>query len=376
MKLFHTDSEFIVAGVPRPGIPFLCDEEMEFVSAPNQYLRYIATVKGRTRSKRTWQTYGNHLLDYFSFLEANDLRWDEVEQTQIAAWRDAMLERKCSRSTANQRLLCVDRFYQWSIKRGLSHSIPFSKEEIWVAKPKSFLAHVDVSKGRFDANDLTMQSYKEPPKFLSLDKAINFLEALSPRRVRLMGYLMLLTGMRREEVVELDYRVVPNPAGCDDTKSIPMKLDAMITKTKGNKTRVVMVPYDLATALFDYFTFEWPNLLKKYKARYGAETTRFFLSAEGELLSMHGLNGTFQRFSKKIGIHCHPHMLRHTFGTYELLRMSRTKGDSQALLWVRDRMGHSSITTTEKYIHAADLIKHDAIDGYIADVCEALRRGN
>lgn len=376
MKLFQTDSDLIIAGIPRPGIPFFCDTEMELVAAPNQYLRYIATVKGRTRSVRTWQTYGNHLLDYFAFLEDNDLKWDGVEQTQIAAWRDAMLERNCSRNTANQRLLCVDRFYHWAIKQGLSHSMPFSKEEVWVAKPKGFLAHVDVSKGRFDANDLTMQSYKTPPKFLSLDKAISFLEALSPRRVRLMGYLMLLTGMRREEVVELDYRVVPNPAGCDDTKAIPMKLDAEITKTKGNKTRVVMVPYDLATALFDYFTFEWPKLLKMYKARYGEETTRFFLSSDGELLSMHGLNGVFQRFSKKTGVHCHPHMLRHTFGTYELLRMTRTKGDSQALLWVRDRMGHSSITTTEKYIHAADLIKHDAIDGYVADVCEALRRGN
>jgi hypothetical protein len=39
-------------------------------------------------------------------------------------------------------------------------------------------------------------------------------------------------------------------------------------------------------------------------------------------------------------------------------------------------MGHSSITTTEKYIHAVDLIQHDDVDGYQADVCEALRRGN
>lgn len=376
MKLFQTDSEFMVAGVSRPGIPFLCDAEMELLPAPNQYLRYIATVKGRTRSKRTWQTYGNHLLDFFAFLEANDLKWDAVEETQIAAWRDSMLERGCSRSTANQRLLCVHGFYQWALRTGISHSVPFSTEDIWVAKPRGFLAHVDVSRGRFDANSLTMQTYRAVPQFLHLDKALTFLDTLSPRRLRLMGYLMLLTGMRREEVVELDYRVVPNPSGRDDAKAIPMTLDASITKTKGNKTRVVMIPYDLAAALFEYFTFEWPKYLKLYKAKHGKETTLFFLSKDGDPLSMHGLNGAFRRFSIKTGISCHPHMLRHTFGTYELLRMRRTKGDSQALLWVRDRMGHSSVTTTEKYIHAADLIKHEFVDGYVADVCEALRRGN
>ena len=35
MKLFYTDASFMVAGRPRPNIPFLCDAEMELVSAPN-----------------------------------------------------------------------------------------------------------------------------------------------------------------------------------------------------------------------------------------------------------------------------------------------------------------------------------------------------
>jgi integrase len=64
----------------------------------------------------------------------------------------------------------------------------------------------------------------------------------------------------------------------------------------------------------------------------------------------------------KTGINCHPHLLRHTFGTYELLRMMHKKEEKLALMWVMDRMGHSSITTTEKYIHAVDLIQHDDVD--------------
>jgi integrase/recombinase XerD len=66
-------------------------------------------------------------------------------------------------------------------------------------------------------------------------------------------------------------------------------------------------------------------------------------------------------------------MLRHTFGTYEFLRLSENKGVDGALHWVRDRMGHSSIATTEIYVHAADLVNHDEIDGYQAEICAMLQ---
>lgn len=376
MKLFFTDSTFVVAGMSRPGVPFLCDEEMELVSPPNKYLLFIATVKGRTRSPRTWETYGNHLYEFFSFLEANDLPWDGVNQSQIAAWRDAMLERKCARSTANQRLLAVSAFYQWAVRSGITHSLPFSTEDIWVSKPRGFLAHLDASGGRFDANELTIQTHKPLPKFLHMDKAIQFIEALSPHRLKLMGYLALLTGMRREEIVGLNYLVVPNPAGHNPEKQLDMVLEPSLTPTKGHKERTVKLPYDLAVALWDYFCRDWPKLNLLHKKKHGKESNRLFLSLEGEELSIRYLNNAFYKTSAKTGIDCHPHMLRHTFCTYELLRMSLKMGQSQSLLWVRDRAGHSSIQTTEKYIHAADLIKNDDVDGYQSEVCEALRRGH
>jgi integrase len=137
-----------------------------------------------------------------------------------------------------------------------------------------------------------------------------------------------------------------------------------------------MLPYDLAVALWEYFSRDWIKLNAIYKRKHGKDTTRLFLSMAGEELSIRYLNNAFAKVSAKTGINCHPHLLRHTFGTYELLRMMHKKEEKLALMWVMDRMGHSSITTTEKYIHAVDLIQHDDVDGYQADVCEALRRGN
>lgn len=376
MKLFLTDQTFKIHGHHYPGVPFMVDDEMALADVPNAYLFHVAVVKGRTASPKTWQTYANHLYEFFGFLEANNLVWNQINETHAAAWRDAMLERGCQRSTVNQRLRCVSTFYDWAHKDGRIAFMPFGKEDIWVSKPKGFLAHVDASGGRMLANELTLRTQKTAPQFLHLDKARTFLEAMTPQRLKLMGYMMLLTGMRREEVVAFDCRVLPNPAGRDPGKLIPLRLDPSLTPTKGSKERTVMLPYDLAVALYQYFTFEWPKLNASYKRQHGHETTRLFLSQDAKELSVPGLNNAFRRISIKTGIKCHPHMLRHTYGTYELLRVMQQKTESQALLWVRDRMGHTSITTTEKYIHAADLIKNEDVDGYQTEIMEVLCRGS
>ena len=75
MQRFYTDSSFVMQGVSRPDIPFLCDAQMQLVSVPSSYLRFIGAVKGRTRSPRTWRTYGNHLYEFFKFDGASCQRW-------------------------------------------------------------------------------------------------------------------------------------------------------------------------------------------------------------------------------------------------------------------------------------------------------------
>lgn len=377
MELFFTDDSFVVEGVPRPAVPFLCNEEMELVTPANRWLRHVAIIKGRTRSPETWRTYGANLHEFFAFLEANGLPWDQVNESQIAAWRDSMLERGCKRSTVNQRLGTVDMFYQFQMREGITHTLPFSREDVWVAKARPTQERPDASGGRVAANETKMKTFEAMPQLLHLSKAIEFCESLSPLRLKLMGYQMLLTGMRREEVVGFDMRAFPNPAGCDPTKSIPMCLDPDVTPTKGHKERTVMVPYDLAVSMNEYFTFERPKLAALYRKKHGKETTRFYLSRTGDELTLKGLNNAFAKHGMKLGFHVHPHLLRHTFCTYELLRVSKKEGETRALLWVAERAGHESLDTTRKYVHACDLIKDDldGVDGYQEEVCRKLRHG-
>jgi site-specific recombinase XerD len=375
MKLFTTDSSYVVAGIGRPGIPFLCDQDMELVEAPNRYLDHVAVVRGRTKSAQTWKTYGEHLYDFFSFLEDNGLSWSEADERTLAAWRDGMAERGNQVRTINGRLRGVHRFYSWAVHAGLLSRTPFTMEEVMVSKPSGFLAHVSANAGRALVNEITLREPRRLPRYLQIEQATQFLDSLTPRRMRLMGYTMLLTGMRRDEVAGLDHRVLPNPAGQPTDKALDMVLDPSKTPTKGSTERTVKVPYLLGVALYDYFTWERPQLERLHEAKWGRPTTRLFLSRHGEELSTPGISVAFHEASQKCGIKCAPHMLRHTFGTYEFTRMNVKWGKDRALYWVRDRLGHSSITQTEVYVHLSDNLTNDVVDGYVADVCKALVHG-
>ncbi|CAI9898931.1 Tyrosine recombinase XerC (plasmid) [Pseudomonas aeruginosa] len=249
--------------------------------------------------------------------------------------------------------------------------VPFDYESISVSKHRGFLAHVDASGNKVQANELTLPSTTPLPKFLSLRQSVAFIEALSPERTQLVAWLMLLCGLRREEAARLDIRVLPSPAGHDPAKMIKMTLDPSLTPTKGSRERWVNLPYPLAGKLHDYLMLVRPAFAKRFKKKYGQHTTKLFLTQFGEELSLDGLDDQFQKASKASGIKCNPHMLRHTFAVHELARMAG-KPSTNALLWVRDRLGHSSISTTQIYLKAADLVDHAEMDGYVAEMLKAM----
>lgn len=91
-ELLFTNEAFKPFGAPVPGVPMLLDAKMRFIEPARAWLLHAALVRGRTRSKQTWRTYGEVLYDWWQTIEANGWARDGVSPGEISAYRNRMLE--------------------------------------------------------------------------------------------------------------------------------------------------------------------------------------------------------------------------------------------------------------------------------------------
>lgn len=385
MRLLFTDNSFVLLTQPYIGIPFLLDGQMELVEPANDYLMYLALERGKTRSPKTWRNHGEALYDYFSWLEANALDWAHVPiagharsaVSNLAAYRNWSISltspstglRAIKPSTVNQRLTCLMGFYQWAHKQGRISSVPWDASPKFVAgNNQGFLRHAYAAK-MTDGDDLRLKVFREPPKLLSLEQTKLLVQACTTKTLRLMTVLMLQTGLRNEECRTFPTKYVFDPRGLDVRKRIRVDLSPSDMLLKNSKPRTVFIGWHVMRELFDYLNFAEGAL----RDNFGRSANRsgiqpVFLSRDGHPFSEKGLNNAYRRLwsgkQPRIMFRVTPHMLRHTFATFELLHQSQRAAMGQALAWVRDRLGHSSVQTTSIYLHCLDLMENSELNTY------------
>src|SRR5215813_7159175 len=91
-ELLFTTAAFQPQGLPTANVPMLLDAKMRLIEPACAWLLHVALVRGRTRSKETWRTYGEVLYDWWQTVEANGWAWDNVGLSELTAYRDRMLE--------------------------------------------------------------------------------------------------------------------------------------------------------------------------------------------------------------------------------------------------------------------------------------------
>jgi hypothetical protein len=84
---------------------------------------------GAIGSKKSWASTGRALYDYFSFLQAHERSWDDVdrceEKTLLATYRDYSFEvAKLARSTMRNGLLYVCEFYSFAQRQKWIETLP------------------------------------------------------------------------------------------------------------------------------------------------------------------------------------------------------------------------------------------------------------
>lgn len=348
----------------KPELPFIVSEDMELLEAVNDFIRFKSN-DGGCPSPESWKSIAKAIADWLGHCEQNGLDWRDVTENDIVAWRDAyngstpdavsqFTGRPLSRETRNLRLGYVIGFYTHAgdAKRRWVKPVAFTKKTLRIRSNESMLSYL--------SNGGTMETYaamlsekgrgeKKPTDFLYIEDAHAFIKTgfVGKHSVRnkLIASCGAFVGLRLEEIHGLTIHDVPQPSG--DTEG------AVIRSTiigKGDKLRVVEWPVWLADRIHRYADQEREQIAAETLKRTGVYPEALWLTDDGKQLSAKTIQtGIFPAASRRSGITCHAHMLRHTFATYYY----KATGN---LLKLSQLLGHSSIQTTRRYVHASELL--------------------
>ena len=357
MRLVLADEHLVVQGRSFEGLPLLINRDGTAVEPAQTFLWELLATSGRARSPLTWAKYGRDLYDYFAFLDANGIDWRSTPPagmpTPIDWYRDwSRAEVGLDASTINARLRLIARFYQWAVKCGHIEIVPFQSATVRVARSPGFLAHVDTSEGKVQSHSHLLPQRRSIIKFLTAEQAHLCMRELSNVTHKLMFELMVRCGLRQVECRTFPLACVFDPVRRRDLAAgamIRVALSAGDMKLKYDQPRDIDVPYALMQDLWAYAV---RHRQRRERTRDAVNRQRaFFLTEGGAAYGDTAFTDIFAALSRRVGFRVRPHMLRHTYGTYALMRLRKHGFKGEPLLYVRDRMGHSSVATTSVYLH-------------------------
>jgi integrase/recombinase XerD len=346
-------------------LPILISDDMAIIEPAFAWLIGLATIPGRSHASETIRTYGEHLHDWFDSLEQSEIDWRCVSETEIAAWRNRMLSqvsshtrRPYARSTVNDRVRTVCRFYSWAHDRGWIDSLPFHFVDVRIRwRRQSFLAHVDPRPGVVAANVLTVAEHERLPRALRVDQLRRFFERLK-MPYRLIAEWALTSGMRRKELCGMTVNQVPATAHLNADEH-PL-MGVALTITKGDHPRTVYPPIGLIDRTHRYINEEREPLVRCLRAKqseYRAPAT-LFLNRDGRAISRAQLTRVFSETLRAAGVEGTGHWLRHTFAMTMLVRLqqqARETPNINPLKIVQVLLGHSSIQSTSIYLRCVEM---------------------
>ena len=268
-----------------------------------RFLRYLSVE--RNASRHTVRAYRTDLERFCDFsAAAGYTEVDTVDTRVIRAYLAQLHQAGCDPVSAARHLSALRSWFRFLVRRGVV--------ERNVAR--------DVRNPRLPRKLAT---------FLPIDEAIPMVEARQlhgTARVRDVAIVELLyaSGLRVSELVGLDVDAI-------DGETMTVRVLG-----KGSKERVV--PFGQAAA----------RALEVYLASRPTPRGPLFVNARGGRLSSRSVQNIVKRAARAAGIdrRVSPHTLRHTFATHLL--------DGGAdLRMVQDLLGHSRLSTTQRYTHVS-----------------------
>jgi excisionase family DNA binding protein len=233
-------------------------------------------------------------------LEAfGEAKLSEITKTMLLEFREGRLKAGISRASTNRELMLLSKMFSWAEAEGFSRGNP--------ARGIKKFSEADTIRSRVLSEDEEARLLREL--------------ALHARPVVLVA---LHAGLRRGEILGLPWKNV------DLGKRV-----LTVEGTKSGKARIVPVNSLLA------------DVLGKLKAL-GRDRVKVF--------PFKNVTTAFEKACRRAGLEdFHFHDLRRTFGTRLLER-------GADIVTVSRLLGHSSVVTTQRYLHPSDSLAGEAVE--------------
>ena len=287
--------------------------------AADEFLAHIGIAK--SASPNTIKGYGIDIVEFFQICDDAGLDPFNSGRDLVAAWFQAVHDRHAP-SSITRKLAAIRGMYKYWKLRGWVPSNPFSG----VRGPKL---------------------PQTLPDFLPVDQAFTLIDGIQgddPAACRDRAILELLYGggLRVSELSGLDIRDVNLRSG-----------EARVLG-KGRKERIVPLGSKAVSAVDSYLAVRARVPSEKSGV---VDAAALLLNRFGTRLTVRGIARVIDKAVERVALarNVHPHTLRHTFATH-LLEGGADLRDIQELL------GHSRLSTTQKYTHVTLARLQDVYD--------------
>jgi len=269
------------------------------------FLQYLKTIK--RYSQKTIDNYQRDLKIFQDFLLANSLTKKSsitnATNDQVRAFI-AYRHRQGLVSTSLQRQLSSLRsFYNYCLKEGILANNP--------------AVDVRAPKGK-----------KQLPNVMDVDQVSQLLNVNPDQPLQIRDFammeLMYSSGLRLSELVNLNI------------EDVYLEVPELKVTGKGDKTRFLPVGSAAVKALKAWYSQR--NTMVK------GDQSAVFITQRGQRISQRSVQSRVQQAARQcgLGLHLHPHMLRHSFASHIL----QSSGDLRSL---QELLGHANISTTQIY---------------------------
>lgn len=285
----------------------------------------------RQASPYTLDAYERDFLRFAALRETagQDLALVSVTAEDIRAHMHAMLDRHLAKATVRRAMYALGSFFSWAVRWGLVPSSPVARVTV---PRRERLREVRALSKRERAILITAADRLAKRSHRVLDQQ-------APTLVR----LMLKTGLRRGEVVALEWRDVDLD-----------RRELLVRHGKGDKSR--SVPIEDADLL---------ARLEALRAARGvdrpdneaAALAPVFVSTTGKPMAWKSFYRLFHRLlaqAELAGRVITPHSLRHTFGSMLCAR-------GVPVPYVNELLGHEDIGSTMIYVHSTPRALGEAV---------------